>query len=233
MEISADHNGMILNLFFNVLFFSWKARNKLTHDKVLEGAISVAANAVSYSSISKLIIKINSNQWNVNQPPMLSKNWHPPPPEWLKINVDASLDESYKAGIGGVICDSKGRFFMAFGMKYIHWDVFHLELQAIKSLKEIIKDWMFKYKGAFIEGDNANVIRRLQKARINGFKGEVDFDFLSEFNLVIFSYVERSRNKLADWCAKYASSNNFIWEELCLNKIPPSVVEILKEESTL
>ncbi|KAI0529234.1 hypothetical protein KFK09_001781 [Dendrobium nobile] len=99
MEHAAAHNGMILNLFFNVLFFSWKARNKLTHDKVVEGAISVAANAVCYSSISKLIVKTNSEQWDVNQPPRLSKNWHPPPPEWLKINVDASLDNSYKTGI--------------------------------------------------------------------------------------------------------------------------------------
>ncbi|PKU62415.1 hypothetical protein MA16_Dca028199 [Dendrobium catenatum] len=223
MDQTAAHNVMILNLFYIVLFFSWKARNRFTHDKVVEGAISVAANTVCYSSISKLIVNANSDLWDVNQPLRLSKTWHPSLPEWLKINVDASLDTSYKAGIGGVIRDSKGRFLVAFGKKYIHWDVYYLELLAIKSLKEIIKHWMFKYKAAIIEGDNANVIRRLQKARINDFKGEEGFDFFREFNYVIFPCVDRGSNKLADWCPKYATASNFIWEELCLNKIPPFV----------
>ncbi|PKU79586.1 hypothetical protein MA16_Dca000932 [Dendrobium catenatum] len=41
-------NGMILNLFFNVLFFSWNARNKFTHEKENVGEISVAAEAVFF-----------------------------------------------------------------------------------------------------------------------------------------------------------------------------------------
>ncbi|PKU76267.1 hypothetical protein MA16_Dca020640 [Dendrobium catenatum] len=33
MDHISANNVMILNLFFNVLFFSWNARNKFTHDK--------------------------------------------------------------------------------------------------------------------------------------------------------------------------------------------------------
>ncbi|KAI0497209.1 hypothetical protein KFK09_020431 [Dendrobium nobile] len=91
-------NGMILNLFFN-----------FTHDKENVGPVSVAAEAVCFSSISKLMAKQYLEQWDVNQPVRLSNSWHPPPPEWLKINVDASLDSTYRVGIGGVIRDSKGR----------------------------------------------------------------------------------------------------------------------------
>ncbi|KAI0516320.1 hypothetical protein KFK09_008992 [Dendrobium nobile] len=38
-------------------------------------------------------------------------------------------------------------FFLAFGHTCVHWDVSRLEHLAIQSLKDVIKDWMFNYKG--------------------------------------------------------------------------------------
>ncbi|KAI0499489.1 hypothetical protein KFK09_017693 [Dendrobium nobile] len=109
MDHTATHNGMLLKFFFNVLYLSCKARNKFTHDKVVEGASSVVANAFSFLSTSNLIVNLKSALWDANQPIRLSNTWYPPPPDWLKINVDASLDSSYRAGIGCVIRDRKGR----------------------------------------------------------------------------------------------------------------------------
>ncbi|XP_020679264.2 uncharacterized protein LOC110097315 [Dendrobium catenatum] len=138
--------GMILNLFFNVMYYSWKARNKLIHEGYNESAISIAVQAISQISYSKIIFNQLPELWDVNQSPRLFNTWHPPPPGWLKINVDATLSSSYKAGVGGIIRDCKGRFLLAFGNTCIHWDIYQLELLAIKVLRNVIKDWMFKYK---------------------------------------------------------------------------------------
>ncbi|XP_028552066.1 uncharacterized protein LOC114579980 [Dendrobium catenatum] len=85
--------------------------------------------------------------------------WHPPPLDWIKFNVDASLMESYNAGIGVIIRNHKGRFLRAFGKQLRHWDVATLELQSILLLREQLQRWMLQYKGVIIEGDNANVIK--------------------------------------------------------------------------
>ncbi|KAH0450152.1 hypothetical protein IEQ34_020844 [Dendrobium chrysotoxum] len=104
---------------------------------------------------------------------------------------------------------------------------------AIKSMKEVIKDWMFKFKGVIVESDNSNVISVLQHALADGFKGEEDFDYFNEFKFVIFKCIDRSSNKLADMCANFALISNFVWEDLIFNKIPPSFASLLKEESSL
>ncbi|KAH0461442.1 hypothetical protein IEQ34_009017 [Dendrobium chrysotoxum] len=89
-------------------------------------------------------------------------SWHPPPPRWIKVNIDATLLQSYKASIGGVFRDRKGRFIVAFGFKCIHWDNGYLELLAICSLKKVVKEWMMEANGIIIVGDNYNIIKYLQ-----------------------------------------------------------------------
>ncbi|PKU73176.1 hypothetical protein MA16_Dca021367 [Dendrobium catenatum] len=58
-------------------------------------------------------------------------SWHPPPLDWIKINVDASLLDSNLASIGVVVRDSKGRLLLAFGKKKLHWDINQLELDVV------------------------------------------------------------------------------------------------------
>jgi len=50
---------------------------------------------------------------------------------------------------------------MAFGKKSIHWDISQLELSSITLLKEVVREWMFQFKGIIIKGDNSNVIQQL------------------------------------------------------------------------
>ncbi|XP_028556655.1 uncharacterized protein LOC114581195 [Dendrobium catenatum] len=98
--------------------------------------------------------------WDVNQLSQLFKNsWHPPPPDWIKINVDNSLLSNYNAGIGAVGRDHLGRFIFAKGIKCTHWDIALLELEGILSLHGIIKDWNSQVQGIVIEGDNDNVMK--------------------------------------------------------------------------
>ncbi|XP_028550183.1 uncharacterized protein LOC114579524 [Dendrobium catenatum] len=174
---------MLINLYCNTVFLVWKSRNKLIHDGVESNSSYIASNAICQSVISLNFSQFNLGFWDVNQSLRLSKSWHPLPPNWLKVNVDASLLSSHKAGIAAVFRDSKGRFFFAYGKSLQHWDIAQLEMLAIQSLKEVIKDWMFKYKGIIIEGDNSNIISYFKNAWKTGrFKDD-------EMSSINFCYI--------------------------------------------
>ncbi|XP_020684353.2 uncharacterized protein LOC110100971 [Dendrobium catenatum] len=163
LEMVARKRGLVASLYCNAVFLSWKSRNKKIHEGMEESSTFIASNAICYTSILNNFNHFSTGNWDVNQSKRLSNSWQPPPPEWLKVNVDASLLTSYKAGLAGVFRDCKGRFLYVFGIKCIHWDIAKLELLAIYSLKEQMKDWMFQYKGIIIEGDNSNIISFIQK----------------------------------------------------------------------
>ncbi|KAL0910007.1 hypothetical protein M5K25_020928 [Dendrobium thyrsiflorum] len=176
--------------------------------------------------------KSNPSKKGDNQLLQLSNSWHPPPPKWIKVNIDASLLDSYRAGIGGVLRGHKGRFLLAFGFSCIHWDIGQLELLTIRSLNKIIQDWMFIARGIIIKGDNFNVMKALQSSasKWDGIEDVVgDFSFLKEFRNVLFLCSNRSCNKLANFCANLAIVEDFLWDDFSSNKIPP-FISLLKEE---
>ncbi|KAL0903259.1 hypothetical protein M5K25_027621 [Dendrobium thyrsiflorum] len=72
---------------------------------------------------------LSSGNWDANQNSLFN-HWHPPPPDWIKVNVDAALLPNNKAGIAAVFRDHKGRFLLAAGRDIIHWDASKLELMA-------------------------------------------------------------------------------------------------------
>ncbi|XP_028556870.1 uncharacterized protein LOC114581249 [Dendrobium catenatum] len=156
-------NPFMINLYCSMVFLTWKSRNNLLYNEKDDSTLFIASNAISFASISIQGISKFSGIWDVNQPSRLSlSHWYPPPPDWHKVNVDATLLSNYKAGIGGIFRDHKGRFLLAFGKPYIHWDIYSLELFATQHIKEEMKDWMFKFKGIIIEGDNHNVMEFLK-----------------------------------------------------------------------
>ncbi|XP_020672260.1 uncharacterized protein LOC110092181 [Dendrobium catenatum] len=90
------NEGMILNLFFNVVYCSWKARNKLVHEDINESVTSIAVQAISQSSYSNLIYNQISESWDVNQSSRLLNAWHPPPPEQeLEVLSEIEKGDSY------------------------------------------------------------------------------------------------------------------------------------------
>ncbi|KAL0920037.1 hypothetical protein M5K25_009143 [Dendrobium thyrsiflorum] len=153
----------------------------------------VAANSISMVSfVGNGMTK--SGFWGANQPNrLLIKTWLPPPPDWIKVNVDASLLLSYEATVGGVFRDCKGRFLLDFGVKGLHYDVSRLEFLAIKYLGMILQDRMLHYEGIIIENDNANVINFLRRLNKHPAKSliSIEFegvDFLKDFKHVIVNY---------------------------------------------
>ncbi|KAI0492223.1 hypothetical protein KFK09_026492 [Dendrobium nobile] len=138
LSIYSNYNPFFGNLYCSTVFFSWKSRNKLVHGVKEDNLYVIAANLLLFPI-----------------------NWNPPPTEWIKLNVDASLAENYIAGIGGVIRDSKGRFLFAFGFKRTHWDISALEMEALFALNKVLQEWMYDAKRIIIEGDNFNVMKHI------------------------------------------------------------------------
>ncbi|KAI0509840.1 hypothetical protein KFK09_010437 [Dendrobium nobile] len=157
-------NKWLVNLYYNIVYLSWKARNVWVHDNKISSPSVIASDAVVLAAALKNSACINSGIGNANQPVWLLNSWHPPPPDWIKVKNNAALFKSYTAGVGGVFRYCKGRFLMGFGLSYTHWDAAELELQAILSIKSMLRNWMFDYKGLIIEGDNRNVINHIKKA---------------------------------------------------------------------
>ncbi|KAH0453117.1 hypothetical protein IEQ34_017441 [Dendrobium chrysotoxum] len=142
--------------------YSGISRNICNHGDPELSLSYIASNAISFASIASSNLFVD--HCYVNQPNQLSFYWQPPPPGWIKVNLDASLIKSNNGGIGGVFRDWKGRFLLAFGVNCIHWDNGLLELWAFRSLKKIILEWMLDAKGIIIEGDNRNIISHLQNS---------------------------------------------------------------------
>ncbi|PKU80715.1 Putative ribonuclease H protein [Dendrobium catenatum] len=113
LEMISRKRGLVANLYCNAVFLSWKSRNKKIHEGTEESSTFIASNAICYTSIHNNFSHFSSGNWDVNQSKRLSNSWKPPPPEWLKVNVDASLLTSYKAALEGVFRDCKGRFLYA------------------------------------------------------------------------------------------------------------------------
>ncbi|KAI0496443.1 hypothetical protein KFK09_022760 [Dendrobium nobile] len=219
------------NLYCTVIWLVWKSRCKLIHTDKEDSDTSIAANAISYAVRSNFL-NFQLENWDTNQL-RLSSHWHPPPPGWIKINVDGFLKKNCRAGVGGVARDDKGRFLLAFGNSLQHWDAAQTELCAVLFLKNVVKEWMFEAQGVIIEGDNKNIINLLQKS-IKNWKVNRDIEdnlaFLLDFKQVIFSYSSTSGNNLADICANLSLEGSFLWEDLLNISIPPLFLHCLKEE---
>ncbi|KAL0921299.1 hypothetical protein M5K25_008358 [Dendrobium thyrsiflorum] len=185
------------------------------------------------TSCSKLL-SVDSSQSNG----LFTDFWHPPPPEWYKIIIDGALKSDYGAGIGGIVQDFKGRFILAFSFYGVQWDIDQLELLAFKAIKGMMKNFLLNAKGIIFEGDNKNVIHFLQNmySKVKKIGGSIevdDFSFLKQWNNVIFHYVGRDCNKVADYYANLAFSYNFIWDMFCESTLPSSFVYLVKKECGL
>ncbi|PKU81389.1 Putative ribonuclease H protein [Dendrobium catenatum] len=222
----------VIRLYCNSVYINWKNRNEGAHGKNAKSISSSAAELVSTAfSISNPLIA----SWGANLPRKFQNIWHPPPPGWIKINVDAALLTSYNASIGGCFRDDKGRLLIAFGEKRTHWDIATLELDAVMTIRKFIQPWMLECKGLILEGDNLNVIKFIQnslnKAKWQSYnRVQKNLLFLADFNKVLFIHAHRNCNRVADMCATLALENNFYFDSSSFASIPPSLTSILKKE---
>ncbi|KAH0465413.1 hypothetical protein IEQ34_005516 [Dendrobium chrysotoxum] len=173
-------------------------------------------------SIQPQLFPICQN-WDINQHYVLSKNWYPPPTDWIKLNVDASLMQPNLASIA------------AYGKKLFQWDISLLELIAVFYFKNVIQDWIIDKKRIIIEGDNVNIIKlpwnSIMKTKdLNKNIHRLHFSFLEVFKNVIFHCVSRENNRVADFCSHQALLGDFIWDVFVEDVLPSSFVDLIRKE---
>ncbi|PKU71907.1 hypothetical protein MA16_Dca013788 [Dendrobium catenatum] len=222
----------VVRLYCSSVYLNWRNRNEVAHGKNAK-PVSVFVAKIIFTAF--LISNPLIASWGANLPGEFQNIWHPPPPGWIKINVDAALLTSYFAGIGGCFRDDKGRLLIAFGEKRMHWDIATLELDAVMTIRKFIQPWMLECKGLILEGDNLNVIKFIQnslnKAKWQSYnRVEENLLFLADFNKVLFIHVHRNCNRVANMCATLALENNFFFDSSSFPCIPRSLTSILKKE---
>ncbi|KAI0486587.1 hypothetical protein KFK09_029335 [Dendrobium nobile] len=230
-KMSAQNSG-IVQVYCSIVYYSWKNRNDIKHGKSAMPCSIVTANALFYA-VSKSGPFLFS--WDTNLLRESQKTWYPPPKEWIKVNVDASLTSSNLAGIGGIFRDHKGQFISAFGKNGIHWDIGNLELQAVLTVKEFLKNWMLECKGLIIESDNINIIKFIQnflkenKENVEKWPHK-NLCFLNDFNKVVFLHAYRNCNNVANCCATMALESSFFFDSFSFDCIPSLLLGLIKEE---
>ncbi|KAI0508103.1 hypothetical protein KFK09_014237 [Dendrobium nobile] len=108
----STHNSGIVRVYCSIVYYSWKNQNDIKHGKSALPCSIITANAL-FLAVSKSSPYLSC--WGTNLLSESQNTWYPPPKDWIKINVDASLTSSNLAGIRGVFRGYKGRLISAFG----------------------------------------------------------------------------------------------------------------------
>ncbi|KAK8945760.1 hypothetical protein KSP40_PGU004239 [Platanthera guangdongensis] len=172
--------------------------------------------------------------WGTSQPDQLSTStlWCPPT-GWIKINLDRAEPKNNKAGIGIVVRNHRGVVQLTAGSGLSHWDPGQVEFAALLSLRRLLTPAMLEAKGIIIEGDCKNVLdvcrNSLRRANWNDATFIAhDLYFLAELNQLLIRHIPREANRLADFCATYGSSYNFVWNDVV--DAPPEFIEIVHDD---
>ncbi|KAL0917774.1 hypothetical protein M5K25_012861 [Dendrobium thyrsiflorum] len=201
----ASSNPFIGNLYCTVVFLCWKSRNNLSHGGRDDSSMVLATN-VFCMAVASFNCNLSLENWDANQLQLYNVSWCPPPPRWIKANVDATVSINNRAGIGVVFRDCKGRFLFAFGRSLLHWDIAQVEVLSILAVGDTIKDWMIQADGIIIESDNSNVIRFF----IDIINKNLDKEGIHNFRQICFKFSVRECNRLADYCANLALLSDFV-----------------------
>lgn len=211
----------------------WRSRNAKCHGQEFATPLVIAANVLT--SLSYGSFHSSQGNWGTSQPDRLSPStlWCPPPPGWIKINIDGAVGCNREAGLGLVIRDSEGRVLLAAGHSTTHWDPGGAEMAALKVLGEFLPPSFFAVAGALIEGDCSNMIDYCRRSTANGggswdVRDADGLEFLREFAQISFQLVRRSANRAADVCSKLAIVSPFVWFDA--SRYHPEFLEIVQED---
>ncbi|KAL4366778.1 hypothetical protein GQ457_05G010670 [Hibiscus cannabinus] len=154
--------------------------------------------------------------------------WTPPPNEWIKANCDASwISCSQIAGIASVFRNESGSIVGGSTRRGCFSSVSIAEAEAVRSCLIYAKSYDFKK--IIVESDNKSFIHRLNNRSFSDWKSasiERDICSLTSFfESVIFSFVRRSCNKVADWVAR-ATRLNYCPRNWTVF-LPPSLVGLM------
>lgn len=128
-------------LLVAVFWSIWHARNLFLFErKKVDPLISMAKAEAVLDSYRR--IKASNLLHLDNRLIMKQQQWNPPPPGWLKINVDAATNtEKMLAGLGAFVRDSNGDLITtAVKTSKFHGDVIFAESEAVEWGLQIAKN---------------------------------------------------------------------------------------------
>ncbi|XP_028552623.1 uncharacterized protein LOC114580160 [Dendrobium catenatum] len=86
-----------VKIYCTTIFCSWNCRKDVKHANSILPISMTAAN-ILFTATNNYPMLVN---WDASLLKESEASWHPLPPDWIKINVDASLLDSHTASIGG------------------------------------------------------------------------------------------------------------------------------------
>ncbi|KAK8956009.1 hypothetical protein KSP40_PGU005355 [Platanthera guangdongensis] len=174
-----------LRLLCYVVYQCWRAQNAKVHNREVNTPLVIAATIVENLTLFDQGCHLGC--WGTSRPfgHFLFPSWCPPPPGWIKVNVDGSLLPSRSAGLGIVVRSEAGAVLMAAGFAWQHWDPGRIELEAIVAIRCVVSQALLAAKGIIIKRDVSNVLDFCSKAiwgtaRLGTYPGETDLAFLTD-----------------------------------------------------
>ncbi|XP_020992182.1 uncharacterized protein LOC110278262 [Arachis duranensis] len=137
----------------------WKTRNsKLFQQEEVNHSWTINKAKALEATYWKLSEKQQSQKTEANRSKTNLVKWRPPPQNWLKANVDATLRKDTETGaIAAVIRDSKGRIILGFSGKIQAKSSTVAEAQAIRQALIIVNN--LQMGRTLIESDNLKLVQ--------------------------------------------------------------------------
>ncbi|KAL5734690.1 hypothetical protein ACOSP7_032551 [Xanthoceras sorbifolium] len=160
-------------------------------------------------------------------------SWCPPPPSWMKLNVDGSRSGPTGCiAAAGVIRDSNGQWLGGFTLNKGIGSALEVELWGM--VEGLLYAWQAGYKFVIIETD-CNIIVELLGQDIK--ECHPLFNLLHNCKSLIHGdwfckvvHIYREANKLADWMAKLGLQSDLGVKYL--EEPPMGCLEIIKDDAT-
>ncbi|KAK9998433.1 hypothetical protein SO802_018036 [Lithocarpus litseifolius] len=208
----------------------WKARNHILFQEgkadLAKAKLNVAAR---FSELSKVYSPITNHS-----PDPLSTSWFPPPPECIKINVDAALNSS-KSALAVVARNHHGDVLFVWGKQHHLCNPSQAEASALLWVVQLAiqKHW----NAVIFEGDAkicfdaltlSNQTPSWQLSTLISNIRRLSSNFLS----CSFRWVRRSANSAAHEVAKFALISIF---PFCFSEgnLPPSLEVVCKGDASV
>ncbi|KAG0500607.1 hypothetical protein HPP92_000679 [Vanilla planifolia] len=200
------------------LYYLWGRRNAKRHSVptgnlgTLLRNIKIEIAAVADQSN----IHASMSRGNLYSSPELSVThcWVPPPTGWIKVNCDAACG-LHSAGIGVVVRDHMGKPLLAMGRRFVSQASEAMEVQAILEAFHLLRRSLPQYRAVEMQTDCMTAMLTVRKlitsAPETGPLAEI-IRCARELDALTITHIYREGNEPADWVARAACCNDFVWD---------------------
>ncbi|KAF7814111.1 putative ribonuclease H protein At1g65750 family [Senna tora] len=207
------HSDTDWNILFGATCWKvWKWRNDFIFNN---GKSSVGDPVLHIQQYCRFVISAFSSvdKERQNRRAAVKIAWKPPPEEWVKINVDGSVDPSSfgSSACGGVLRDRDGNFLCGFIRNVGSCSIILADLWGILSGLQVA--WNRGFKKVILETDSLNAERLIHQAFEEGHCSaqlvQGIHKLMAQEWEVVIQHVYREANFVADRLAQLGHYENF------------------------